>query len=422
MKIKFSGTTLIEISEALLILYLCLPITIALLNSFLIQTICIISSVFFVCGMIKLNRVKQLVVFLVIFIFLLLYWQFAWKFRIESISYLYYCFASVSFVYGGVILYKTNDSKLVQRLFYLLTFIYFITSITTILGLFEFPLACREYAREVAYNPSQDIAVLRKTYRLLNIASWSQVYGMMFAVPSLLLCWKKTKRLLFLAIMLAIELMIFASQITFAFLLSVCLLATSFITIKSGFKFIVFLGVLLIVAGICFINIDFILTIIISATQQLGLSFLTIKLDDLRILLVAKEAVGDAGARFELYQKSIETFFDNPVLGMLFSDNVENQIGFHSEFFDFIGVFGLIGIIILGLSFWGYSRFLNCIEKDERKDLRMIYLFFVFLFIFNPVFNSPQVFIGAFLYPILCCRFCKGIVTDNSKRKSLCFN
>lgn len=51
--------------------------------------------------------------------------------------------------------------------------------------------------------------------------------------------------------------------------------------------------------------------------QQLFLFFLTAKLEYLRILPVFKAVIGDAGARFELYQKCLETFLKTIFLDCL---------------------------------------------------------------------------------------------------------
>ena len=65
----------------------------------------------------------------------------------------------------------------------------------------------------------------------------------------------------------------------------------------------------------------------------------------------------------------------------------------------------------------GYYGFLRRIEKDIRRDLIIIFIGFIGLFVFNPVFNSPQIFAGAFLYPLLASKSYFHEEKERDKRK-----
>ena len=154
-------------------------------------------------------------------------------------------------------------------------------------------------------------------------------------------------------------------------------------------------------------NLEEVLTMAVCLAEEAGFEFLTTKLNDMKILLVYRDAVGDASARGMLYQTSIETFLGNPFFGLMDSGRASlDQIGYHSELFDFVGTFGLFGLFVIFASFVGYFSFLKKTGLESRKDLGIIFVGFIGAFIFNPVFNSPQVFAGAFLYPLLACRYC----------------
>ena len=108
MRIKINGEVLIIGSLYLLVFYLCLPFSMVVLNSILIRLLVIVSAALFVIGLIITNRLKQLIVFLVLFLFTLVYWIITWSVQLDSLSYVYYSFASLLFVFGGIVFEKLN--------------------------------------------------------------------------------------------------------------------------------------------------------------------------------------------------------------------------------------------------------------------------------------------------------------------------
>lgn len=407
MKIKINGEVMMAVSMYLLIFYLCLPFSMVILNSALIHLIVFAAAAFFILGMILSGKLNQLMLFVLLFFFTFLYWVITWRVQLNSLTYVYYCFASLLFVFGGTALYKSKDKKMVRHLFIFLSMIYFVTAITSIIGLNRYPLASRELGRGATYDTSLDFVKYKNIYHRMNIASWGQVYGMLFAIPAALMIWKRKRKLFFLALLIATFIMLISSQITFAVLLAAALIIGGFISQESNSKTILFTIAIALAVVIVLLYLENILSTVINLTEQAGLDFLTIKLNDMKVLLLYKSAIGDASARGILYQRSIDTFLDNPVVGLIFSGRASlDKIGHHSEFLDILGTFGFIGLAIMIGAFLAYFRFLKKTEKQRRKDLLIIYFVFIVLFIINPVFNSPQIFVGAFLYPLLASRHC----------------
>lgn len=408
MRIRINGENLIVASEMLLVLYLCLPITISLLNSLVIRGLVFFAAIFFILGLVLLNKWKYLLEFLALFLLTLLFWTIVWRRQYDSVSYIYFCFASLSFAFGSVVMYQSNNSELIRKLFILLTAIFTITAITTIIGLNEYPLAAREMARGSTYDTNLNFEVYKTIYRRMNIAGWSHIYGMLFAVPCSCLMWKKTRNKIYILILAIIEISIIMSQITFAVLLSLILIFAVIAIGENNTKTLCIMFFSLFLIGIISVNLDSVLTNIINSADDSGFSFLTANLDALRKLLVYKQVAGDAIVRSGLYKNSFDAFLDSPIVGAIFDRNVaENVIGRHSELLDILGGLGSIGLIGIILSIYGYFRFLKQVGSSIRKELIVIFLGFIALSLLNPVLNSPQVFVGAFLYAILCAKMCE---------------
>lgn len=405
MQIRINGIKLIAASEVLLIFYLCLPITISLLNSLLIRLLMLFAAVLFIAGLAMMNKWKTLIEFFVLFSLTLLFWNVVWRRQYDSIAYIYYCFASLSFAFGSVVIYNSEDTELVRRLFILMTAIFTITAVTTILGLNIYPLAARELARGSTYDTSLDFDVYKAKYRRMNIAGWSQIYGMLFAVPCNCLMWKKTRKIVYLIFMIVIEVAIFASQITFAVLLSLAFIFAIFAIGENSSKQVVVILVLLVLLSVVYLNLNTILIAVINMSGDIGADFLKIKLEDLRQLLVFRNSVGDASARSELYRDSFGAFLNSPIFGAIFNRDVaDNVIGRHSELLDILGGIGLLGLGGIVFSITKYVHFLKKVEIGVKKKLAVIFMGFIVLAILNPVLNSPQIFAVAFLYPVLCAK------------------
>ena len=416
--LKINGQSMIAVAMGLLFFYLCLPFSMIVLNSILIRALFLSSVMLFVLGMLLLKRIKWLLAFFSLFGVLFAYYELTWCVFAESSTYVFYCLASLMFVFGGMQLFVCEDRRVLFRLFAFITALYFITAITSIVGLQIYPLAAREMARSSAYNAAEDLTTNISTYRKMNIASWSQVYGMVFVIPTALILWKCKRKVFYIALIVAVFVMLVSSQITFALLLAMVFAFSTFIFGEKSAKRIILLLMLGILSVIVIVEINTILTYVVEISEKAGLDFLTTKVNDLRVLLVEGQAVGDAGARGDLYQKSFKAFLSNPLMGTSINGRVSPGVmGYHSEFFDLLGTFGLVGIIGMTVTLCCYSVFLKRVDKEKRRSLYIILIGFLSLFVFNPVFNSPQIFAGAFLYPLLAYRCC-GIDLLNNGVKS----
>ena len=269
---------------------------------------------------------------------------------------------------------------------------------TTIIGLTQYPLAVRELGRGESYT-GMDIRLL---YRTHNIASWSQLYGMVFILGGFVYYFKELKnKILFIAIVVT-ELCILRSQITFGILLSIATVVLVIINDKSK-KYYLFSFCGLILSVIFLFNLDVILECFINLSDLMEMQMLTPKLRDLYNILILGVATGDATARFDLYTMSLSSFDKFP-FGLFLYRNISarNYIGYHSDLFDVIGTLGLLGLILILTGFFSYIYMLRRVsDKYKQRFVLIMFIMFCIIFILNPVFYSPQIWIGAFTLPAI---------------------
>ena len=120
MRIRINGELFIAGSMYLLIIYLCLPIAMIYLNSLLIRIIVLVAAGSFGIGMVMLNKARNLLAFFGIFLFTLLFGIITWSAQLSTITYVYYCFASLTFVFGGMALYSSENESMLKKLFFFL--------------------------------------------------------------------------------------------------------------------------------------------------------------------------------------------------------------------------------------------------------------------------------------------------------------
>lgn len=400
MRIRITGEALIYWSVILFSVYFCIPIAINLLNSLGIRVITFIAAGLFVAGMVLCREWKRLLYFGFLFFFAFLFWMLVWS-KGMGAPYLLDAYAALSFVFGGMVLYERGDRKRLKLLLYYIAILYAVTALTTIIGLQKYPLATRELGRATPYDLSQDFGVLKTTYHRMNIAGWSQVYGMCYAVPLFLMIWKRTKNILFFILAILIGLMIIYSQLTFGVLLTIALFAGVLITINRKKTIILWCGILVCLLIIVLLNVEVLLNWAVGLSADFGFTMLTNKLGDLQQLIVNKEALGDAGARFSVYGASFTSFVESPFAGLILNKNANPySIGGHSDFFDILAALGISGLVIMFSSFFSYFKYLCRIGGKCKKDLLVILLGFIGLFVFNPVLHSPQVFLSTFVLPL----------------------
>jgi hypothetical protein len=113
-------------------------------------------------------------------------------------------------------------------------------------------------------------------------------------------------------------------------------------------------------------------------------------------ILITGEGEGTLGARLLLYKKSLSQLFNYPIFGKSYFPWFE-RLGNHSELFDTLGRFGLLG----GLMY--FSIFIYYIIKERinnKKVLTGAYIFsLLVLFTLNPFHYTQSNFVLFFIIP-----------------------
>ncbi len=400
MKIKLdyaiTGEKLANYSMFLIILIICFPLTM-LLPSMIRMPIQILAVLLFVLALLLMNRTGYIVMLFLLFGCSYLYYIGTWEEMMEGSTFLYnsLCCWIISLY---AMLCIDGCIKNNKKIFWLVVILTLFTAITTIIGLKQFPLAVRELGRGSSYAGT-DVKLI---YRSRNIASWSQVYGMVFFQGVFTYYYKETKNKLVLLTIVVTEMCILSSQLTFGILLSFVTLVL-IITNRRSKKYYIIVFTVFIVALIAYFNRESIMLCAIGFSRRYEFEMLTPKLRDLYNLLIYKAVTGDASARFDLFTKSLSTFTNFP-FGLFWYRDIQatNYIGYHSELFDIIGGLGILGIfIVIG----GSYAWLHKIKKVEDGYIYrfLLYMFAVFgmIFFFNPVFYSPQIWVSVFALPAL---------------------
>lgn len=365
----------------------------------------VMSILFFLIGL-SLERKKNYILgYIACVAFALMYVYNVWKFNQSIVTCIFNVMAGFAFAFYGIIaLSAENHNHIFFRKAVNTTVILFcLTAITTIIGLQKYPLAVRELGRVGSgYSTSgQAFLDLKFKYKLMNIASWSMAYGMVFVVPWLMNRYKHTKKIKFLFGFLIILFCLLKAQLTIGIIVTALLIILSLYKPGTNNNDIIILSFIVI---LCFLSLIFrneLLALIISVLDNCGLGMLSIKLRDLSYLLQGSQ-IGDISARFERYSRSLKWFLEKPMFGFALTGVPEyGMFGNHSDFFDMIGYYGVFGCIILTVIVCRYYKRINRSSNIIKWEALVSAFGLLLIFILNPIWYSPQVFATAIMLP--CC-------------------
>ena len=399
---KITSDNIMLFAIVLLVLLTCLPITMCLpgIARNLLQIIAMAS---FFIGLAKSKDKSMLALFILIVAIMGLRVYEVWQYKSGLVSCVFNVYSGWAFAFYGFSLYKENDKEKCRKIFLFLIILLSIVAITTIIGIQKYPLAVRELGRKTASYSGlrgDDFSALKFEYRIMNIAGWNLLYGMVYVVPAVLYAFMKSKKKYLLVSMFLIELCIVFSQLTFAVLLSIALIVMCVVR-PSMQKHVFALDAILVMIGIfAVINLDSIVLLMVTITGGMGMVMLSNKLNDLFLLLNGVNS-GDALSRTEVYSKSLEVFEKHPVFGQsIYGIPGPDMFSFHSDFFDMIAYYGLFGLLLTVIGIVIYYRFISRTSAPKWLTF-VLFMGFLGMYVFNPVWYSPQIFIGTFMMPAL---------------------
>lgn len=268
-------------------------------------------------------------------------------------------------------------------LFYVLGFL-ILTSLTTYYGCLQHPGISR-------FMTSGDLSdVERALFSALNIGSFKFIYTVTLTIPLIIYLYKsKNIRLIFSLLLIAPLLMgIYQAEYTTAVLTAImCMMAFFFPSFKGRNQFLrvgILLGLLLIVLS------TYLVDLFMWLSKVIGSDIMAVRLSDSSDIAAGVGTVSgsDAGNRFELWEKSLNHFFEHPLLGA--GDNG----GGHSWLFDNMSMFGIWGLAACLIVF--LSLYKLTIKPYRNSEFYYYGLFVLLLQIFLSIVNTG-IFIDVFI-------------------------
>lgn len=127
------------------------------------------------------------------------------------------------------------------------------------------------------------------------------------------------------------------------------------------------------------------------------LVFRVIYLADLRLLRSSVSLVN----RLRVYLKSIILYLDYPIRGIsALADRANLELGYHSDYFDVLGEFGLVGFLVLmGLWIAMLYRIKNQTANQHQSLYSLSVLSFLILMFVNPVLEVSAVILFMVILP-----------------------
>lgn len=240
-------------------------------------------------------------------------------------------------------LYQNKNKEMNKRLAYIILISILISSLTSYIGLKKNPQASRSLA-----SGDMDIFL---NYSKLGIVGYGFVYGSILILPLLLysLNLRKNKlcnNFISLLTITAIGLLIFVASYSMAiilFLLSFFLTILFNIRNKKTKAIIIFIIIIILI----FPRMNFYIgEVFIKLSSMLEtIPYSQGKVRDLGITIQRMSVYGGTQQRFNLINITIKTFLDKPIFGTFLNDQ-KDLVGGHSEFFDMLATFGIIGFLL----------------------------------------------------------------------------
>lgn len=297
-----------------------------------------------------------------------------------------------TFIYPllGLYLIKSDDKKIVKRLFIILVIAYLVTCVTTYIGCIMYPQASRTLA---TLSETENVE-LYSLYTGMNIGSFTFVYALVLILP-LLLCLVRNKMINVIIGIVALIMVVMTILVTeYATALIFMIVAfTSFIFPKKfGAKHI-------------FLTIAIVAILFVSVKSYVGQAFqilatnlesemLAVRFQSLSDMFLEgeKSLEGDIEARADVYTDSIEAFEDSPIWG-----GSNKTVGGHSYILDNMGKYGIFGLVAMIIM---YSTLYRLYIKPYKCQTYFGYILLSFFIAMVLAILNPKEYLTILTYII----------------------
>lgn len=287
------------------------------------------------------------------------------------------------------LIYK-NNYKLIRLLVFISIIFLSVTSITSIIGLVQYPFASRDLASGIAEK--SDLTI----YAMFNIGGFDLVYMIPVILPMIVAMFlsKNIRLILLLLFTLPLAYFVYKSQYTIGIISLVIVIFSLFVFYKYSHLKLVLITFIIVPVILLFGSLFFIMFQEVADTQTTEVSERLNSLIDL--VQVGKSDSEALEGRQEKYNKSFKSFLSSPIVGnRLFN---ADSIGGHSFILDKLAAYGLIGIVAL---FLFYIKIIGMFYRPYKKHPFYGYMILsLYISLFLSVFNtSPNIFAISFFVP-----------------------
>lgn len=311
--------------------------------------------------------------------------------------------------------YSSQKKKL---LVYIIMLCFILTTIPTIIELSTNQGAIRELTYG-GVDTVEDVNKIRK-----NVGTFSYVYGLSIIIPFLIYILLKTnkKKTVFVVLMLSVITLIEAS-FTIAIIITGISILIYYLTSRKNLTqkmIIISIAILVII-----ISYTFLPKLLISISENIDNKYFKQRIVEIADFIGGNEnGSGDLSSRLELYQMSLHTFLEHPIIGVggyYYIEYNNPGIGYHSEILDNMARYGIFSLVFVISFFYYYRRYLLQISdsENEKRIINTIIYSILILALINPCFNNEWISIIAFVLLPTYCSLRKGDFNgENSKKNS----
>lgn len=300
------------------------------------------------------------------------------------------------------------SDKTKYKIFKMYLVFFSIEMLTTLIGNIIFPMASRELAS------TQDI-IQNRIYQAMNIGGYGFIYSLALSLPMWVYLYRYVNKMYAFFIIVVIITIAVSSYMS-GIILS--LITLVFSIAKTPKRAIVW-GVLL---ALVFITAEtYLASILNSISESLYASdnpILGERISNISTAILSSEYVGDLGYREELKNFSMDAFWASPLLGNLVGSF--KRLGLHSEFVDWLGGTGVIGVaLIIAILQKPIRRFIAYFRKTRLSYYVKIQLALCFVLgFFNPITTATEVSIALFILPVVIASLSNSISMKTIKMRN----
>lgn len=331
--------------------------------------------------------------FLLFLFFYVIIIQFLWEggsiytsMGVQFKSVIWHLISFVPTVFSAIAIWEKSDAEDFLLMRKILIFIFLVIFINSFIVLVEDPLA----AKATATGHGNYVPLL---------ISYNTVYGLTICV-SLMFVWiKQTKKKIFAILFLVLEcICLFMASYMIA-LISAVIGVVCYFLLKVKNKSLRYSGILLIILiGFYFVLSKKYEDVLLWLASIIENDLIKARLEQI-VLYFRSGNTDDTAIRFEHYSWSIEHIINHPLTGAILWDN-EIKLSGHSANLDILGGCGIIVFALYFKFIWNiFKANLQYMEQDKKAAVWAMFIAFLFVSTFNPLFSAREIIFFYILSP-----------------------